>query len=215
MNVQECFQTAARVEILLHDLYAGLARCFRTNARLHESFLGLADEEEQPALRIRLLALHRKGVRMGPDGRSADPVVRGFFSSLARQDAHHERLLEQALGLARLDTRAVPWKGTPSFAHAFPAAHLPERHEPMKRLLVAALLASLAGSASADAAATFKAKCAMCHGQDGAGGAMYKASIKGTKEADVLKAINDGKGKMKPVKIDDAAAVAKYVSGLK
>jgi mono/diheme cytochrome c family protein len=85
----------------------------------------------------------------------------------------------------------------------------------MKRLLVAAVLASLAGSASADAAATFKAKCAMCHGQDGAGGAMHKASIKGTKEADVLKAINDGKGKMKPVKIDDAAAVAKYVAGLK
>jgi hypothetical protein len=41
------------------------------------------------------------------------------------------------------------------------------------------------------------------------------ASIKGVKEADVLKAVNDGKGKMKPVKIDDAAAVAKWVSGLK
>jgi rubrerythrin len=151
MNVQECFQTAARVEILLRDLYAGLAGCFRTDARLRESFLGLADEEEQHALRIRLLALHRKGVTWtdeavdrigrdlvaivaelsamakemgtGPDGQcpepvlrrvieverrcgslhaealaqSTDPVVRGFFSSLARQDAHHERLLEQAL----------------------------------------------------------------------------------------------------------------------
>ena len=31
----------------------------------------------------------------------------------------------------------------------------------------------------------------------------------------MLKAINDGKGKMKPVKIDDADAVAKFVSGLK
>jgi mono/diheme cytochrome c family protein len=85
----------------------------------------------------------------------------------------------------------------------------------MKRLVVAAVLAALAGSASADAAATFKAKCAMCHGADGAGGAMYKASIKGKKEADVLKAVNEGKGKMKAVKIDDAAAVAKWVSGLK
>jgi mono/diheme cytochrome c family protein len=85
----------------------------------------------------------------------------------------------------------------------------------MKRVLVAVALASLASVASADAAATFKAKCAMCHGPDGAGGAMHKASIKGTKEADVLKAINDGKGKMKPVKIDDAAAVAKWISGLK
>ena len=55
----------------------------------------------------------------------------------------------------------------------------------------------------------------MCHGPDGAGGAMHKASIKGTKEAAVLAAVNDGKGKMKPVKIDDAAAVAKWVSGLK
>jgi mono/diheme cytochrome c family protein len=85
----------------------------------------------------------------------------------------------------------------------------------MKHLLLAVLLVSVAGVASADPAATFKSKCAMCHGPDGAGGAMHKASIKGTKEAAVLAAINDGKGKMKPVKIDDAAAVAKWVSGLK
>jgi hypothetical protein len=31
----------------------------------------------------------------------------------------------------------------------------------------------------------------------------------------VLKAINEGAGKMKAVKIDDAADVAKYVAGLK
>jgi mono/diheme cytochrome c family protein len=85
----------------------------------------------------------------------------------------------------------------------------------MKRIAVALALAALAGTASADPAATFKAKCAMCHGQDGGGGAMHKASIKGMKEADVLKAVNEGKGKMKPVKIDDAAAVAKFVAGLK
>jgi len=85
----------------------------------------------------------------------------------------------------------------------------------MKRIAVALALAALAGTASADAAATFAAKCKMCHGPDGAGGAMHKASIRGVKEAEVLKAINDGKGKMKPVKIDDAAAVAKYVAGLK
>jgi mono/diheme cytochrome c family protein len=85
----------------------------------------------------------------------------------------------------------------------------------MKRIAVAALLALAASTASADPAATFKSKCAMCHGADGAGGAMHKASIKGVKEADALKAINEGKGKMKPVKIDDAAAVAKWVAGLK
>jgi len=55
----------------------------------------------------------------------------------------------------------------------------------------------------------------LCHGASGEGGAMHKASIKGLPEAKVLKAINEGVGKMKPVKIDDAAAVAKYVAGLK
>jgi len=44
---------------------------------------------------------------------------------------------------------------------------------------------------------------------------MAPTPIKGLAEADVLKAINEGKGKMKPVKIDDAAEVAKYVAGLK
>lgn len=85
----------------------------------------------------------------------------------------------------------------------------------MKRFLAAAALVAFATVAQADGAATFAAKCKMCHGAEGAGGAMFKGSIKGRKEADVLKIINEGKGKMKPVKIDDAAAVAKYVSGLK
>lgn len=151
MTVQECFQSAVRIEILLRDLYAGLATCFRADPVLHESFLGLAEEEQQHALRIRLLALHRKGVvwtdeaiaRIGKDvativaelsamatdvasshdgkgavpvlrrvieverrcaslhaeglARSADPAVRGFFSSLARQDTYHELMLQQAI----------------------------------------------------------------------------------------------------------------------
>jgi hypothetical protein len=41
------------------------------------------------------------------------------------------------------------------------------------------------------------------------------ASAEGLKEADVLKVIREGKGKMKAVQIDDAPAVAKYVSGWK
>jgi mono/diheme cytochrome c family protein len=85
----------------------------------------------------------------------------------------------------------------------------------MKRILLAAVVLAFATVAQADGAATFAAKCKMCHGADGAGGAMFKGSIKGHKEADVLKIINAGKGKMKAVKIDDAAAVAKYVAGLK
>jgi mono/diheme cytochrome c family protein len=55
----------------------------------------------------------------------------------------------------------------------------------------------------------------MCHGADGSGGAMFKGSIKGMPEAQVLKTITDGKGKMKAIQIDDAPAVAKFVSGMK
>jgi len=85
----------------------------------------------------------------------------------------------------------------------------------MKRTLAAVFVLAFAVAARADGAATFAAKCKVCHGAEGAGGAMFKGSIKGTKEADVLKVIGEGKGKMKPVKIDDAGAVARYVSGLK
>jgi mono/diheme cytochrome c family protein len=55
----------------------------------------------------------------------------------------------------------------------------------------------------------------MCHGAAGEGSAMAKAPIKGMAADKVLKAINEGAGKMKPVKIDDAADVAKFVAGLK
>jgi cytochrome c553 len=85
----------------------------------------------------------------------------------------------------------------------------------MKRIIAALFAVAFATVASADAAATYAAKCKMCHGAAGEGGAMAKAPIKGMPEAKVLKAIKEGAGKMKPVAIDDAADVAKYVAGLK
>ncbi len=87
----------------------------------------------------------------------------------------------------------------------------------MNRIVVALMMISAATTAYAEGAATFKAKCAMCHGQEGQGGAVYKKSIRGEKEAEVLKIVKEGKGKMKPVNIpdDDAQAVAKFVAGLK
>ena len=87
----------------------------------------------------------------------------------------------------------------------------------MKKIVAALFAVAFATVALADGAATFKAKCAMCHGDDAKGGEkkMAKAPIAGMPEAAVLKAINEGKGKMKPVKIDDAADVAKFVAGLK
>jgi mono/diheme cytochrome c family protein len=85
----------------------------------------------------------------------------------------------------------------------------------MKTIATILLVLGLASVAHADGAATYASKCKMCHGAAGEGTKMAPDPIKGKPEADVLKAINEGHGKMKPVKIDDAADVAKYVAGLK
>ena len=85
----------------------------------------------------------------------------------------------------------------------------------MKHIATILLVVAFASAAYADGAATYAAKCKICHGAAGEGSKMFPEPIKGKAEADVLKAINDGKGKMKPVKIDDAADVAKFVAGLK
>jgi mono/diheme cytochrome c family protein len=85
----------------------------------------------------------------------------------------------------------------------------------MKRILIAVVVLAAASVARADGAETFSKKCAGCHGKDASGGGMYKQSIRGKPEAEVLKVIKEGKGKMKPVAVEDAADVAKYVSGLK
>jgi mono/diheme cytochrome c family protein len=85
----------------------------------------------------------------------------------------------------------------------------------MKRIVTALFVVAFATAAYADGAATYAAKCKVCHGAAGEGGKMAPEPIKGKPEAAVLKAINEGKGKMKPVKIDDAADVAKFVAGLK
>jgi cytochrome c6 len=85
----------------------------------------------------------------------------------------------------------------------------------MKRIALAIVALGLASSARADAAATFSKKCAVCHGKAGQGAKMAPKAIAGLPEAEVKKTILEGKGKMKPVKIDDVDAVAAYVAGLK
>lgn len=85
-------------------------------------------------------------------------------------------------------------------------------------LALALVVLGIASSAYADeAAATYAKKCAMCHGKAGEGAKMAPKPIAGLPAAETKKAIVEGKGKMKPVKIDeaDAAAVAEYVAGLK
>ena len=80
------------------------------------------------------------------------------------------------------------------------------------------LVAAFAGAAYADGAATYAAKCKMCHGAAGEGTKMAPDPIKGKAEADVLKAINEGKGKMKAVSgvtPEQAKDVVKYLRTLK
>jgi mono/diheme cytochrome c family protein len=93
----------------------------------------------------------------------------------------------------------------------------------MKRIAMMLVLLSLPAAAAfaADAAAgktIFDAKCKMCHGAAGAGGAMDKASIAGVPEPTTRSAVHVGKGKM--VKMpsiigDDLDNVAAYVASLK
>ncbi len=85
----------------------------------------------------------------------------------------------------------------------------------MKRVIVALAAVAFATVAYADGAATYAAKCKMCHGAAGEGSKIHAQAIKGMKADVVLKTITEGKGKMKPVKIENAKEVAAFVAGLK
>ena len=85
----------------------------------------------------------------------------------------------------------------------------------MKRIVIALAAVAFATSALADGAATYASKCKGCHGAAGEGAKMSPKPIAGLDAAVVEKAIAEGKGKMKPVKIEDAKAVAEFVAGLK
>ncbi len=99
----------------------------------------------------------------------------------------------------------------------------------MKKTLMCGLLlaAALPMTAFADGAATYKAKCAMCHGADGSGqtpmGKSLKlkdlgsADVQKMTDAGMTKLLTDGKGKMPASKLsaDDIKAVAGFVRSLK
>jgi cytochrome c6 len=69
-------------------------------------------------------------------------------------------------------------------------------------LLAGGLIAVCSSTAAAqDAAATYKAKCAMCHGADGKGGKMgtrdfASPEVKAETDAQLTDIVNKGKGKM-------------------
>ncbi len=61
MTTEECFEAAVQVENLMRDVYVRLAERYAGEATLKEMFLRLAEEEEQHAHRIRLLARTQLG----------------------------------------------------------------------------------------------------------------------------------------------------------
>jgi len=99
----------------------------------------------------------------------------------------------------------------------------------MKKTIVVTLLLALAlpVAAFADGAATFKAKCAMCHGPDGSGQTtigknlklkdLRSAEVQKLSDAELTKLLTDGKGKMPASKLsaDDIKAVIAFVRTLK
>ena len=91
-------------------------------------------------------------------------------------------------------------------------------------LLAGGMVAACSSSAVAqDAAATYKAKCAMCHGADGKGGKMgtrdfASPEVKGETDAQLTDIITKGKGKMPSYtgKLSDAdiKGLVTYIRGL-
>jgi rubrerythrin len=59
MTTYECFQSAARIETLAQELYAGLAESFAGRPHLRQLFAQLSEEEEQHAHRVKLLSRHQ------------------------------------------------------------------------------------------------------------------------------------------------------------
>lgn len=88
--------------------------------------------------------------------------------------------------------------------------------------LVFAVVMARPAVAAPDGKSLYSAKCAMCHGQDGAPKKMAEGSkpfgdpeFKKTATVDSIVAdVKNGKGKMKPVKSasdEDAKAIAEYI----
>ena len=96
-------------------------------------------------------------------------------------------------------------------------------------VLIACIVLASTGLAAADGAATFKAKCAMCHGADGsASSGMGKSmglkplgspEVQKMSDADMTTLISAGKGKMPGFKgklsDEEIGAVVKFVKTLK
>jgi mono/diheme cytochrome c family protein len=96
-----------------------------------------------------------------------------------------------------------------------------------KALMLVVLVIALPAAVFADGAATYKTKCTACHGVDGSGQTAVGKSLKikdlrspeiqKLSDAEITKALTEGKGKMPPSKLsaEDVKAVIGYVRSLK
>jgi mono/diheme cytochrome c family protein len=99
----------------------------------------------------------------------------------------------------------------------------------MKKIVMCALVLAIAlpMTVFADGAATYKTKCAACHGPDGSGQTAVGKNLKvkdlsspevqKLTDPELTKVLTDGKGKMPPSKLaaDDIKAVIGFVRSLK
>ena len=90
------------------------------------------------------------------------------------------------------------------------------------------LAATFAAAAAPGAAETYKAKCASCHGPDGAGATsvgkamkvrdLRSAEVQKQTDSDLQKIISDGKGKMPAYKaklsVADVSSLVAFIRGL-
>jgi cytochrome c6 len=102
------------------------------------------------------------------------------------------------------------------------------QHLSSRIILVTLLACSLIAICSSpvmaqDAAATYKAKCAMCHGPEGKGGKMgtrdfASADVKAESDAQLTEIITKGKGKMpaygEKLKENEIKDLVTYIRGL-
>jgi len=85
VTIQQCFQAAARIQLLLRDLHTGLARCFGRTPFLRKTLVFLANEEEQRAVRMRVFIRDRKGVLWSDE--AVDTIRTNLVATMAELSA--------------------------------------------------------------------------------------------------------------------------------
>jgi rubrerythrin len=101
MTTEECFEAAVQVEHLMRDVYVGLAERYAGDPAKREIFRTLAEEEEQHAHRIRLLARTQDGGTWAKD--TAARIARDLDAMSAELLAMVAELSDEFEGAPRED----------------------------------------------------------------------------------------------------------------